>query len=777
MKTMLLGVTILFTAIGLFLDNFSTALAQEKGSDAFTLEEIVVTAQKRTEKLQEATISASVLSDTALTNMNASELTDLNNLVPSLQLKGTFNGRVPMAMRGISTNVSENAIGVTSGVSISIDGVPVPADSMGVNELEDIQRAEVLKGPQSTLGGRAASAGSINIVTKAPSDTFTGSASITATTDKQLRFQGYLSGPITDALKFSLSGNKDKREYPTKNLNVNKHSDSDSKGVRAKVSFEPNDDLSILLTGHISKIESRGGNFAYQYLTPGARLFPFIPYPAPPTMGIPQSDAFPGVNIRYGNTDYNSPVTNSGTKIDDKDLSLNIDYRLGRYTLSSITAYQKENRKNIQDIPAAVVYFFDLLTHGRAPHFSNSQQIDTEPKSFTQELKIVSPAKDPINFVAGLFYSNVTVKANWVRDWVANPVNFTRESGTKNYAAYGRVNWGLTANTKLATGLRFDRDDLSYTAIQRASAGQPAGVIYAPPRAEDTSTAFVGDITLEQNFNPYSMLYLTYARGYKPRAYNTAQTLTSSAPVADPVNQEKINHFELGSKAVYLDGLLMVNAAAFDTIYKDYQVQVWTSKDLIPVLIMQSAGKAETRGVELDITSTPTENMKLTLNAAYIDSKFNEFKNAPAYPTQTDAQGASGAANARLQDLSGKSMPDSPKFKATLGVEQRIFPNSLPFELIVGGQYSYRSEALMLADQNPQSKQPAFGILNLNVKAVSASEKYSLTLFVNNVFDQFYLINAEDFFSALYGPTSNAVIGDPARDSSRYAGVSFKVKF
>lgn len=762
----------------LFLGMVSTVSAQEGERDQFTLEEIVVTSQKRTERLQETTISASVLSESTIADSNVSEIIDLNNIVPSLQLKSTFNGRVPIAMRGISTNVSENTIGLTSGVSISVDGVPVPADAMGVNQLGDVQRVEVVRGPQSTLGGRAASAGALNIVTKRPSATFTGSAGITATTDNQLRLQGYLSGPISDTLKFNISGVKDDRDFPVKNLYNGKTSNLDSYSVRAKVLWEPNENLSFTLAGHAGSVDTEGGNYVYQYVTPGASLFPMIP------PGIPQSEALPGIDVHWGNTEYYSPVTDMRQEVDAKDMSFTIDYDLGRYTLSSITGYQNEERTNVQDITISAVYFFNELTHHMAPPWYNRMELWTEPTSFTQELKIVSPAEDPINFVAGLFYSDVEVEGQWTREWVANGIDFYRDSVTKSLAAYGRVTWELWDSTKLITGLRYNRDKLSYSAIQGANL--PYIPYFAPPKAEDTSSTVVGDITVQHTLNEYSMLYGTYARGYKPRVFNTAETLTSNT-LPDPVEKETIDHFELGAKTTWLNGKLVANASLFDTIYKGYQVQVWTAEasgeleNPIPVLKLRNAGEAETRGVELDLNARPTYDMTLNLNLAYIDAKFNDFKNAPAWPTQTEAEGASlvpdSAPPKFEQDLSGKPMPDSPKFKVNFGVEQRIPQDSLPFDIFLGGQYSYRTEAYILADQNPRAKQSAFGLLNLNVKAVSLSEKYSLTLFVNNVFDKFYVTSAQDFFSGLWGPTSVAIIGNPARDSARYAGITFNAKF
>src|SRR6266478_7501591 len=173
---------------------WSHALAEASAENVAELEEIVITAQKRTEKLQDVPVSAMVVSAQALANANVADLSDLNNLVPSVQLNGTINGRVPTGIRGISTVSDEQTVGISSGVAILIDGVPVPSDSQGANQIEDVQIIEVLKGPQATLGGRTAAAGVINIVTRSPTDVFQGSIGATATNDHEYRFNGYVSG-------------------------------------------------------------------------------------------------------------------------------------------------------------------------------------------------------------------------------------------------------------------------------------------------------------------------------------------------------------------------------------------------------------------------------------------------------------------------------------------------------------------------------------------------------------------------------------------------------
>src|ERR1700730_12889613 len=163
------------------------ASATPAESGGLQLEEITITAQKRTEKLSEVPVAASVVSSDLLNSTNAGDITDLNKLVPSVGLVGTFNGRVPLGMRGISSNANESTVGLASGVALMVDGVPVPSDSQSANQLEDVRSIEVLKGPQATLGGRTAAAGIINIVTRAPTPEAAGDVSLTATNDHKYR--------------------------------------------------------------------------------------------------------------------------------------------------------------------------------------------------------------------------------------------------------------------------------------------------------------------------------------------------------------------------------------------------------------------------------------------------------------------------------------------------------------------------------------------------------------------------------------------------------------
>jgi iron complex outermembrane recepter protein len=785
----------------------------QNAADSVALDEVVVTAQKRPERLKDIPVAASVVNTEILTRANASDISDLNKLVPSVQLKGTYNGRVPLGIRGISTNANEGAVGLTSGVAIQIDGVPVPPDSFAANALDDIAQIEVLKGPQATLGGRTASAGVINIVTNGPSKEFKGRASVSITDDDERRLNLSVSGPITDSLGFSLAAFGSHTQYLVEDVRTGKNADSTNSGVRGKLRFEGGENFDATLMARFSRFHSDGGTFTHQYLTPGSPVFPFIPSEfngpggSPSFFGIRQSVAFPGVTIGYGNVGTATINDDMFSTWKDTDVSLALNYRRGNLTFSSITAQQREKQDYSQDVTLSSLFFFDVLTGGNAPHWGNAQELTGDVKQFSQEFKVASDVDQPISFLAGGFYSDNKVTSSNLRVFVGAPQSFTTNSDTKTYAVYGRVTGKLSDTRSITGGLRYNNDKISFQKTQvfnpAAGAFQGCHSITVPgptgpmvvtegptcvlPTNSDSSNSVVGDLSFQQKFGQDSMAYASFTRGYKPRAFNTAAdfALPTDNPANIPISTltqkatgaEKINSFEIGLKTSLLDHRATMNVAAFQTTYNDYQVQIFpiVAGGLSP-LTLDNAGKARTQGLEADFNAR-LGNTTLAVAAAYIDAKFIQFTGASCYGDQTPATGCIGG----VQDLSGKPMPDSPKFKFNIDLDHRFSVNDST-AIVIGGNLAYRTSALFQANNNPQARQPAITLLNLSAGVDLFGGKANLTLFMNNVTDEFYLTNAEDFFSGLFGPgpingPANDVIGQPARDAHRYGGARFSVKF
>jgi iron complex outermembrane receptor protein len=732
------------------------------------LEEVVITAQKRPEKLQDVPVAAQVLSSQALANADIADLSDLNKLVPSVELNGTINGRVPTGVRGISSVSNEQTVGISSGVAISIDGVPVPSDSFDANNVAGVQSVEVLLGPQSTLGGRTAAAGLINLTTRGPTETLQGTGTTTVTDDGEYRFEGFLSGPIVDRVEGSLSAYKFTTPYPITNLATGDKTTQNVAGSRIKLLFQVTDNLDVMLMAHNENTEGKGANFVYNYITPGNDLL-FTPGP------FTQQSLLPGYKPSWNNLVYASPVTTAGGSHRDGDYSVIIEDRLGGgYTLTSTTAYTDEKQNQTQDLFAVDNFFWQTLT-GSTVFFNTQNQVASVQQK-SEELKIVSPTDGPVSGLAGLFYSDSSVNEFYTRTLPPAGLDVHVVPDTKTYDVYGRVTWNLTSATSLVTGLRFNHDEIAYQYEQFVNypVSPPA---YDSQGSSDSNTV-VGDIALKQKFTDNVMAYLSYSRGYSPAAYNTSATLTSNAQLA-PVGKESINSYELGTKGTYLDHTLILNADLFDTIYTDYQIQSYAYAPgvLTPPLDLTSVGKAQTRGAELSSEWLATTTTRLNLSAAYIDARFINYTGAPCYGLQTAAEGCVTPTNGASpsQNVSGDTMPNSPKVKATFGAEQHIPLPSHPYEWVLGGTYTYRTRAQMLPDQNPYGFQSGFGLLNLRLGFESTDGKFAATAFMNNVTNHHYYTDVEDFWS---GPwNGNAVIGQPARDAQRYSGLKLTVNF
>jgi iron complex outermembrane receptor protein len=515
--------------------------------------------------------------------------------------------------------------------------------------------------------------------------------------------------------------------------------------------------------------QGRGFNFVYAYITPGHDLL-FTPGP------FTQASLLPGITPSWNNLAYKSPVTSAGADHRDGDYSVTIEYRLpGDYTLTSTTAFSEEKQHQTQDLFAVDDFFWQTLT-GQTVFFNTQSQRATVKQS-SEEIKIVSPANQTVSWLAGLFYSDTNVDEVYVRTLPPAGLDVHVVPDTKTYDVYARSTWKFLPTTSLVTGLRFNHDEISNRYNQFVTAGAPPPGTFTSI-SSDSSNTLVGDVALKQQFTDTVMGYLTYARGYSPAAYNTSAVLGSNLPQT-PVGKESINNYELGVKGTYLDRTLTLNADIFNTVYTDYQIQSYAYAPgvITPPLDLTSVGKAQTRGVEISSEWLATPTTRFNLSAAYINAKFVNYNNAPCYGLQTAAEGCISPANGAnpSQNVSGDTMPNSPKFKATLGAEQRVPLPDVPYEFVFGGTYAYRSSAQMLPDQNPFAIQSGFGLLNLSAAIQRSDGKFSVRAFVNNVTNHHYFADVEDFWS---GPwNGNAVIGQPARDSVRYAGVRLTVSF
>jgi len=241
----------------------------------------------------------------------------------------------------------------------------------------------------------------------------------------------------------------------------------------------------------------------YAYLTPGATIL------NSKTLGAPQ--LLPGITPSFENELQNSPVPNAGSSAIDKDVSLNIDYEIGEYTLSSTTSIQRDRQDVVNDLFTVSQYFLDVLTHG-ALHYDNTQRLDKAVNQTSEELKLVSPAAATFSYIAGIYYAKTTADESTFRAFPGNPLIYGVNSGTATYDLYARTTWRFWRELSLVTGIRYNYDDISYNMNQVANAAngphQSAG--------NDISGTTVGDISLKKQLAE-TMVYATHALGYSRR--------------------------------------------------------------------------------------------------------------------------------------------------------------------------------------------------------------------------------------------------------------------
>src|ERR1700733_1311625 len=499
----------LYAPAGLAQQAGGAAAAGPTATEGSQLEEILITAQKRTEKREDVPVAASVLSADVLAQQNVSDISDVNKLVPSVQLNGTINGRVPMGIRGISSVSNEGTVGISSGVAIQVDGVPVPSDSYDGNDIMDVQSIEVLKGPQATLGGRTAASGVINMVTRGPTDVLAGNATLTFTDDGEQRVNGFISGPLSDKIQGSLALYGATIDYPITNLAYGSKTTQDIAGFRAKLKFLVTDNFDVTVMAHQAEDRSSGFNFVYVYVPPGAFL-----------IGSSQAVALPGITPSWDNLDYKSPVNSAGAVHKDQDTSVILNYRFGNgSTLTSTSAYQREKQQQVQDIFAVDVYYWNVLTPNGPPFgppFFNTQSQNETVTQSSEEIKLASAVDQPLSYLVGLFYSDTKVDEFYDRalppaQYVVRPI-----PTTATYDVYGRATWKMFDSTSLVAGLRFNHDELSYKYGETINVVSFPTAIYGPLYSEGSSSSnvVVGDFSVQQKITENSMLYPPYPGGY-----------------------------------------------------------------------------------------------------------------------------------------------------------------------------------------------------------------------------------------------------------------------
>ena len=730
------------------------AASRDAASDG--LQVVVVTAQKREQPLQKVPVAVNMVDAKAIENKQIVDFTDLTRVAPSMTVN-QGNGTNTVALRGIGTFAF--SIGLESAVSVIIDDVPVVQQLQAFSNLSDIDRVEVLRGPQGTLFGKNSSAGVINVVTKESTDYFSGRVQLTATDDQQRRAELSLSGPLSDALAFRLNSYTDSRRGDVTNLTTGEDVNGDlSRGLRARLDFHPSTSLSMKLIGDYATRRVVGPAMTFRDIPAGARLLGIVPL-APGLVGITAGPE--NRNVRMDNIGFTDSKNGS--------LSGTVSWKGSSNTLTSVTSYQDWKYDYASDVDGTELNLLAALTGGAANGGVN-QGGPYHSKQFTQELRLASNGDGNFNYLGGLFYSNTTNDRSFSRGPSALLAKWSATGGNQTMAAFTQLDYQLTEATRLSGGLRVNKETIDVRFTNLLPAVPPT---YAGDASDNAVTA---KVSLQHDLAKQVMLYGSVATGYKGAGFDISSGFNQSR-IDHPVAPESSKAYEAGIKSRFFQNRVQLNATAFLTDYNDFQAQaaVLDPNTGVLALSVHNVGKLRTRGVELELSAKPVRSVLLEASVGYVDAMIRKFPLATCYPGQTLALGCVPLGNSTVQDLAGKRLANAPKVKYNVGATYDFPLPNTGWGGLLNLNYQYQSKVNFDLFQNPLDVQEAYGILNGSFAVQDDGKKYKITFFGNNLTNKSYTTAIVDNNGSFGG--AHVMTQVLPRNSQRYYGVRLKYDF
>jgi iron complex outermembrane recepter protein len=749
------------------------------------LEEIIVTAQKREQNLQNVPVSVTALGAEAIANQRIADFSDITRAAASLTVTQTSSSpNNAIILRGIGTFAF--SIGVEPSVSVIIDDMAVVQQAQAFDNLNDIQRIEVLKGPQGTLFGKNASAGVINIVTKDPASDFSGNVQASAATDGDQRIEGSISAPIGASAGFRLTGfyhNYDGNIHDlTNGVRLN---GQENYGVRGKLKFEPTNDLTLTLSGAYAKSTQRGtgttirailGTAAPTVLSPAILLVPSL------------------TGITPGADNYNARLDTLGaTSNKTASVSGKINYNLGFANLISVTSYQDWKYNFQNDVDGTDINVLSVFTGG-VVNGGVAQSGPYHSTDFSQELRLVSSGSGALKYVLGGYYADAKTTRAFSRGPVVALANWYGETTSKTAALFAQLDYTLPTNTTVSGGIRYNHEKIGVLFNNLLPTATANTCATGNPLCTGTHSdnAVTWKVSLSQEVANHVMAYASVARGYKgyafdvssnfnPARINAALSGTGAGLLGvGPVRAEHSTSYELGLKSRFLDNRVQLNLTGFYTNYNNFQAQSATLLGNPPVFssVLNNVGKLRTKGVEVELSAKPTEWLQLDGSAAYTDAKMDSFPIATNYLGQLGTNpacivvAASGLCS--VQNRSGGTLPNSPKFKYAVGATAN-FPISDSAKGLFILNYQHQSSVNFDLLGNPLTVQKAYGVLNSSLGAEIG--RFKITAFVNNIFNTHYASSMSDTFNGSTTSQAHVLYQFLTRDSKRYAGVKIGVSF
>lgn len=704
------------------------AQAQE---ESFMMEEVVVSARKRDERLQEVPVSVSVFTESTIERAGIERPADFLALTPNVAFTASQNaGNSAISIRGVSQVRNQD-----SSVAVVIDGVVMSSPSLFNQELFDVKQIEVLKGPQGALYGRNSIGGAINITTQAPDSEFGGKVVVGAGNGNRTKTQFSLNAPLVDdQLYFRLSGSRLSHDGYLKNVFLDTNVDPfEESSIRARLLWTPSENLDVDLRH--TNVETEGGalNFFWN-INPD-----FSPKSADNTDFDYNAD-FVGINERS-----------------IKSSSLKIDYETGLGTFTSITGYDDLDEFYVGD------QFPYVNGGGVASFFSPGINIQIEELETTsQEFRLTSPDDQAFRWIAGAYYLeterlfalpiSLDTSASLftsgstqgciqiVTDNPLCPTIFVTADTDDNkaYAVFGQFNWDYTDNLEISFALRYDNDKRERTNIVPApgTAPLPNGTVIANPRGagsfvvsvenadsgtvrEETFSSLQPKLTLSYSLSSDISMYGTLSRGFRSGGYNTSNAPALAAlegieGVEVSYDKEVSSNVEVGFKSTLNDGRITFNGAAFYTEVDDQHFFQFTP--VFALQIITGLDKVTLKGFELDLNANVASGFDVFAALGYTDSKINKYDIEPT--------------------TEGNVVPYIPKTTFNLGSQYRVALNDSVDGFV---RIDYERRGKQYWDARNTTPRSALDLVNARFGVESEEDRWSVTAWVKNMTDEEYL--------------------------------------
>ena len=764
---------------------------------------IIVTARRRQETAQEVPLAISVIRGDSIESTGNFNVVKLQQLAPTLQVYASNPRNTAVNIRGLGVPFGLTSDGFEQGVGIYVDDVYNARVAAATFDFLDVEQVEVLRGPQGSLYGKNTTAGAINITTNQPTFDFEGRAEVTIGNLNFKQAKAAVSGPLSDTIAARIALSSTSRRGTIFNVTSDHYINAqDNIGLRGILLFQPNDDLSITLSGDYNRQnpECCGTVFVRTGLTqrPLARQYEALA--AAQNYRVISRNPFDRL------TDIDAPL-NAGNVIGGASLKVKLD--AGPGTLTSISAWRfwdwkPENDRDFTGLP--------IVTASQNP----SQQ-----DQYSQEFRY-NYAGDRVDFVIGAFgfkqridtqgyeqQGAASSRWNLTGALASNPVVLagltarnTQFLKSTSAALFGQASWKVTDALTIQPGLRINYDKKSgfYQRVVTTGSGalltcpQPAGSIGAAQCGvftPQTSAPSVSDWNFSYDLNAnYKvaqdvLAYASYAKSFKTVGINQNGLPLDAAGVpiatAGIVKPESVNHFELGVKTQFLDRRATFNLTAFRTDIKNYQATVTNGQLGVLRGYLANAGKVRSQGLEADFKIRPSDRFSAYVNGAYTDAKYATFVDAPCPPElaggttvgagQTpSAPGTPSGLSPANCDISGQSLPGVSKWAVSYGAEVNtpLTLRTTDGQLYVGFDGNYRST--FSSNPSPSVYTNINGYALSNFRVGFRSDNFDIYGWVRNVFDVQY-------FELLQVAPSNVglIAGQPG--DPRTLGATIKVTF